>query len=110
MPRRSIDVAFTKARVAVFVDGCFWHVCPVHATSPAANSEWWATKLATNRARDIATNEHLNKLGWRVVRIWEHEDPASAAERILEVVRPGTTVVITTLENQRSTRPPNREP
>ncbi|MFI7596618.1 very short patch repair endonuclease [Actinoplanes sp. NPDC049681] len=87
MPRRSIDIAFTRARVAVFVDGCFWHVCPVHRTSPAANSDWWSKKLATNQERDVATNEHLRDLGWRVVRIWEHEDPNEAADRIAATVR-----------------------
>jgi DNA mismatch endonuclease, patch repair protein len=87
MARRSIDIAFPKARVAVFVDGCFWHVCPEHRTSPTANSEWWATKLAKNQARDIATNEHLDELGWTVIRIWEHESPLAAAEKIRGAVR-----------------------
>jgi DNA mismatch endonuclease, patch repair protein len=90
MPRRTIDIAFTRARVAVFVDGCFWHVCPEHATSPAANSQWWSRKLSTNQARDVATNERLTSLGWRVVRIWEHEDPVEAADRIAAVVRAGS--------------------
>jgi DNA mismatch endonuclease (patch repair protein) len=89
MPRRTIDIAFTRARVAVFVDGCFWHVCPEHATSPAANSQWWSNKLSTNQARDAATNEHLASIGWQVVRIWEHEDPTTAAERIAGAVRSG---------------------
>ncbi|MFI2278303.1 very short patch repair endonuclease [Catenuloplanes sp. NPDC020197] len=88
MSRRSVDIAFTRARVAVFVDGCFWHMCPVHQTSPASNSEWWSTKLATNQARDIATNNHLTESGWTVVRIWEHEDPEKAAERVMNLVRP----------------------
>jgi DNA mismatch endonuclease, patch repair protein len=87
MPRRSMDIAFTKARVAVFVDGCFWHVCPEHGTSPGANSEWWAQKLAKNQARDVTTNNHLRDSGWEVVRIWEHEDAQVAATRILEAVR-----------------------
>ncbi|WP_305787363.1 very short patch repair endonuclease [Symbioplanes lichenis] len=87
MPRRTMDVAFTRARVAVFVDGCFWHVCPQHATRPASNSTWWAEKLAKNQARDIATNEHLVERGWQVVRVWEHEDPAEAAERVAVAVR-----------------------
>ncbi len=82
-----MDVAFTRARVAVFVDGCFWHVCPQHATRPASNSTWWAEKLAKNQARDIATNEHLVERGWQVVRVWEHEDPAEAAERVAVAVR-----------------------
>ncbi|WP_312034255.1 very short patch repair endonuclease [Actinoplanes sp. TBRC 11911] len=90
MPRRTIDIAFTRARVAVFVDGCFWHVCPEHRTSPAANAEWWATKLAKNQARDTATNEHLSGLGWTVIRIWEHEDPETAAKFILTAVKPNS--------------------
>ena len=89
MPRRTMDIAFTRAHVAVFVDGCFWHVCPEHATSPAANSRWWSEKLATNQARDAATNEHLAALGWHVVRVWEHEEPAAAAERIARFIRSG---------------------
>jgi len=87
MPRRTMDIAFTRARVAVFVDGCFWHVCPEHATSPASNAEWWAHKLSKNQARDLATNSHLTALGWEVVRIWEHDDPIEAASRIADVVR-----------------------
>ncbi|MFF5295335.1 very short patch repair endonuclease [Paractinoplanes globisporus] len=89
MPRRTMDIAFTRARVAVFVDGCFWHVCPQHATSPASNSDWWFRKLTTNQARDVATNAHLTALGWQVVRVWEHEEPAEAAARIAAVVRTG---------------------
>lgn len=89
MSRRTADIAFTRARVAVFVDGCFWHVCPQHRTSPASNADWWAEKLAKNQARDLATNEHLNDIGWRVVRIWEHEDPIDAAERIRSEVHAG---------------------
>jgi DNA mismatch endonuclease (patch repair protein) len=87
MPRRTMDIAFTRAHVAVFVDGCFWHVCPEHATSPASNSDWWTRKLTKNQSRDQATNEHLVALGWQVVRIWEHEDPVAAAGRIAAVVR-----------------------
>ncbi|GIE87363.1 hypothetical protein Are01nite_38430 [Actinoplanes regularis] len=87
MPRRTMDIAFTRARIAVFIDGCFWHVCPEHATSPAANSGWWAKKLSTNQERDAATNRHLAELGWQVVRIWEHEDPIEAAARIAAMVR-----------------------
>ncbi|MFC4067011.1 very short patch repair endonuclease [Actinoplanes subglobosus] len=87
MPRRSMDIAFTRARVAVFVDGCFWHVCPEHATAPTANSDWWSRKLSTNQARDAATNEHLVGIGWHVVRIWEHEDPDDAADLVMAAVR-----------------------
>src|SRR5690348_12739827 len=87
MKRRTMDIAFPGARVAVFVDGCFWHVCPEHANNPAANSEWWAHKLATNQTRDAATNNYLESLGWRVVRIWGHERPVEAAARVAAVVR-----------------------
>lgn len=80
--RRTVDIAFTRARVAVFIDGCFWHSCPQHKTSPAANSDWWAKKLETNRLRDSETNAHLETLGWCVLRIWEHESPADAVARI----------------------------
>ena len=76
------DVAFTRARLAVFVDGCFWHSCPVHQTTPASNRTWWESKLATNKERDAATDEHLARMGWDVVRIWEHEDPSAAASII----------------------------
>ena len=82
LPRRSIDIAFTRVRVAVFVDGCFWHGCPVHATWPAANAEWWAAKINKNRERDVLTTAHLVELGWEVVRVWEHESPVDAAQRV----------------------------
>lgn len=84
--RRTIDVAFTRTKVAVFVDGCFWHGCPEHGTDPRSNSEWWKTKLAANRARDRDTDRLLDGLGWSVVRIWEHEDVRDAATAISQVV------------------------
>jgi len=77
--RRRADIVFTRARVAVFVDGCFWHGCPLHATKPKANAEWWADKLATNQARDVATDRQLRDAGWTVLRYWEHDGPASVA-------------------------------
>lgn len=86
MPRRTVDIAFSRAKVAVFVDGCFWHSCPIHGTSPAANGAWWATKLAANQARDAATDAHFAALGWQVIRIWEHEDASEAAGRIARLV------------------------
>ncbi|MFF2267202.1 very short patch repair endonuclease [Cellulosimicrobium cellulans] len=82
LPRRTIDVAFTRAKVAVFVDGCFWHGCPEHATRPRANSEWWARKLETNMTRDTDTSRVLSELGWTVLRFWEHEEPTAVADRI----------------------------
>jgi DNA mismatch endonuclease (patch repair protein) len=87
LKRRTIDVAFTKAKVAVFVDGCFWHSCPQHATFPAANKDWWAEKLAGNVARDAATTAHLEALGWRVIRVWEHEAPSEVAARVETALR-----------------------
>jgi len=73
--RRRADVVFTRARVAVFVDGCFWHSCPLHATSPKANAVWWRTKLDTTVRRDRDTDTALSEAGWLVVRVWEHEPP-----------------------------------
>jgi DNA mismatch endonuclease (patch repair protein) len=84
--RRRVDVAFTRVRVAVFVDGCFWHSCPLHGTRPKANDEWWKAKLERNVERDRAADEELQAAGWTVVRSWEHEDPVTAAHRIAEIV------------------------
>ncbi|MDO8150201.1 very short patch repair endonuclease [Isoptericola sp. b408] len=86
--RRTIDVAFTRARVAVFVDGCFWHGCPEHGNAPRSNAEWWRTKLAANMDRDRDTDRLLDESGWRVVRIWEHESVAVAADKVEAAVRP----------------------
>lgn len=80
--RRRADIAWPGRRVAVFVDGCFWHACPVHGTLPRANRAWWEEKLQTNAARDLATNEDLARRGWIVVRVWEHETPEAAAGRV----------------------------
>jgi DNA mismatch endonuclease (patch repair protein) len=85
--RRRIDIAFTRARVAVFVDGCYWHGCPDHGTRPKANREWWDWKIARNKARDADTNLLLTSQGWMVVRVWEHDDPSTAADRISVIVR-----------------------
>jgi DNA mismatch endonuclease (patch repair protein) len=85
--RRRADMVFRSARVAVYVDGCFWHRCPEHATSPKANSQWWADKLETNVRRDRDTDARLAEAGWLVIRIWEHEDMTEAAARIEETVR-----------------------
>ncbi|MER5552884.1 very short patch repair endonuclease [Streptomyces sp. NPDC002793] len=86
MSRRTIDIAFTRAKVAVFLDGCFWHGCPEHATQPKANSEWWRQKLDRNMARDMETTEHLTAAGWTVLRFWEHEAPVQVAEQVAEAV------------------------
>jgi len=82
LPRRRADVLFSRARIAVFVDGCFWHACPVHGTTPRANGAWWTSKLARNVERDRATDNHLASLGWLVIRVWEHADMTDAARQI----------------------------
>jgi DNA mismatch endonuclease, patch repair protein len=76
------DIVFTRARIAVFVDGCFWHCCPVHGTSPKNNRDWWAAKLGENVARDRRKDDDLYELGWLPVHVWEHDDPASSADTI----------------------------
>lgn len=85
--RRTADLVFTRAKVAVFLDGCFWHGCPEHHTYAATNSEYWAEKVERNRARDRETDRLLAEAGWVTVRVWEHEDPVRAAGRVAEVVR-----------------------
>lgn len=82
MPSRTIDIALTKAKIAIMVDGCFWHGCPEHATQPTASVEWWRAKLAKNMARESETTEHLTAEGWTVLRFWEHERPERVAKRI----------------------------
>ncbi|MFD9241278.1 very short patch repair endonuclease [Streptomyces sp. NPDC059556] len=86
MARRRIDVAFTSVKVAVLIDGCFWHGCPEHSTQPKANAEWWRQKLDRNMARDRETTEHLTAFGWEVLRFWEHEAPEGVALRIAAAV------------------------
>ena len=80
--RRRADIVFTRCRVAVFVDGCFWHSCPIHATEPNANADWWSDKLRRNVERDRDTDRLLAEHGWVVVRVWEHEDAIGAADRV----------------------------
>ena len=84
--RRTADIVFSRVRVAVFVDGCFWHGCPQHATAPKTNAVWWSTKLARNVERDRETDALLTDAGWSVVRVWEHESPEDAAARVQAVV------------------------
>lgn len=85
--RRTIDLAFVKAKVAVFVDGCFWHYCPQHGTMPKSNMDWWKEKLLGNVERDRDTDVRLLQCGWLPLRIWEHENAAEAAARIERTVR-----------------------
>jgi DNA mismatch endonuclease, patch repair protein len=76
------DVVFTRVKIAVFVDGCFWHRCPDHGTLPRNNREWWRAKLDRNVARDRAKDAALAELGWSVVHVWEHEAPGLAADLV----------------------------
>jgi len=93
MPRRRADVLFTRARVAVFVDGCFWHSCPLHATSPTTNAEWWSKKLLRNVERDRDTDARLITAGWSVLRFWEHEEAIHAADAVERLVKLDATVL-----------------
>ena len=85
--RRTADLVFPRAKVAVFLDGCFWHGCPEHHTVASANAKFWADKVDANRKRDRDTDSRLAEAGWVSVRIWEHEDVTEAARRVEEVVR-----------------------
>jgi DNA mismatch endonuclease (patch repair protein) len=85
--RGRADIVFGPARVAVYVDGCFWHGCPDHGTLPRNNRAWWQAKLAANRARDAAVVAELAQQGWLAVRVWEHEDTSTAADRVERLVR-----------------------
>jgi DNA mismatch endonuclease (patch repair protein) len=85
-PRRVADIAFTSLSIAVFVDGCFWHGCPLHATWPKQNAEFWRKKIAANQLRDDDTNHRLRELGWTTIRIWSHETVHEAALRVLSAV------------------------
>lgn len=80
--RCTADIVFTRQRVAVFVDGCFWHCCPEHGTRPKRNGDWWKSKLDRNIERDERNNHRLTEEGWSVVRIWEHEPIANAVDLV----------------------------
>lgn len=84
--RRTADLVFPKARVAVFVDGCYWHGCPEHYRPAVKRSRWWQDKIEGNRARDTDTNARLREQGWTVVRVWEHEAPEVAAAKVISVL------------------------
>ncbi|MCA2357762.1 very short patch repair endonuclease [Mycobacterium intracellulare] len=84
--RRTADLVFRKARVAVFLDGCFWHGCPQHHTVATTNAGFWADKVRRNQERDRDTDRRLTEAGWLAVRIWEHEDPRQAALKVRGVV------------------------
>jgi DNA mismatch endonuclease (patch repair protein) len=82
------DIAFTARRVAVFVDGCFWHACPDHGRNPAVNDWYWSPKLRKNVERDRAADEMLTAAGWSVVRVWEHESLEAAVAAVVAAVGP----------------------
>ena len=85
--RRRADIVFTRPRIAVFIDGCFWHSCPTHGTQPRQNAGYWEPKLRRNVERDRETDDALRAAGWTVLRFWEHELPAQVADRIAETVQ-----------------------
>jgi DNA mismatch endonuclease, patch repair protein len=84
--RRKADIVFREKKVAIFVDGCFWHACPVHATWPKANAEWWKAKIEANQQRDRDTDKRLVEAGWKVVRVWECEADDRAAQRLSDSI------------------------
>jgi DNA mismatch endonuclease (patch repair protein) len=88
--RRQADIVFASAKVAVFVNGCFWHGCQEHATWPRANADWWRAKIEGNRRRDLETDDWLTHAGWLPIRVWEHDDMNSAAELVAAAVRSRT--------------------
>jgi DNA mismatch endonuclease (patch repair protein) len=81
------DIVLTRARIAIFVDGCFWHACPEHGVLPKNNREWWQQKLARNVERDRENDAALANDGWIVLHVWEHEEPETAADRIEQLWR-----------------------
>ena len=84
--RRRADVVFRRERVAVFIDGCYWHGCPEHGTTPSTNTGYWSAKVLANRARDRDTDARLAEAGWAGVRYWEHEEPVEVAADVLRIV------------------------
>lgn len=86
--RRTIDIAFPRQRVAVFIDGCFWHGCPVHHTVSKTNASFWADKVRRNRARDADTDQLLADHGWTSARFWEHQSTEEIVEEVVRLVRP----------------------
>jgi DNA mismatch endonuclease (patch repair protein) len=89
--KRRPDIAFTRLRLAVFIDGCFWHRCPVHCRLPTRNRDYWEAKLSGNAKRDQLVDREMRASGWTVLRFWEHEAPEKVAEAIEQVVRDSST-------------------
>ena len=94
--RITVDIAFPGARIAVMIDGCFWHGCPEHYRAPRAHTDYWQAKIEGNEARDSRTSEALTESGWTVLRFWTHEQPQVIAAQVEQAVR------------QRHADPPNR--
>lgn len=92
--RTRADIVFPKKRLAIFIDGCFWHSCPIHGTTPKRNSEYWIPKLERNAERDRETDRALVALGWRVFHFWEHEDPLAVAQVIEKAVNSPSEVTV----------------
>lgn len=86
--RKRADIVFTRARLVIFIDGCFWHGCPEHYSEPKSNVEYWRPKIARNIERDARSTGRLEADGWQVLRFWEHEDPDAVVRRIVSAVRP----------------------
>lgn len=89
-PRRVADIVFSGPRIAIFIDGCFWHGCPRHATWPKQNVEFWRSKIIANQKRDKDTDSRLRADGWKVIRVWAHESPAEIGEMVAKEVRKRT--------------------
>ena len=81
--KTNADLVFRRHNLIVFIDGCFWHGCPWHYKTPKTRSEWWDAKIQRNKVRDAKKTRKLRRLGWKVVRVWEHVDPDKAAIKIL---------------------------
>jgi DNA mismatch endonuclease, patch repair protein len=107
--RRTADLVFTRAKVAVFVDGCYWHGCPTHHRPSRLNADFWASKIAKNRERDAETDARLVEAGWTVLRIWEHEDPDIGARRVQAAVAAARLVDHATSLSAKNPAGPNND-
>ena len=84
--RRRADIVFTRRKIAIFIDGCFWHGCPLHYVKPRTNADYWLPKIERNIERDLENTQRLRTAGWTVVRFWEHDDPTEVADSVGELV------------------------
>jgi DNA mismatch endonuclease (patch repair protein) len=98
MRRRSIDIAFPRHRIAIFIDGCFWHGCSEHYVSPISNANFWADKIQNNKNRDQATDRLLRENGWIVRRFWEHDALEDTVEKVVSLVTHATTELASDVE------------